>query len=242
MRLPRHDTSLSLSGEEPHEALAADMALLEHVRDQPLLRWYVVNRPAVVLGLALHHRREQVVDAERCRRAGVEVLERAAGGGAVLLDDGMLCAAVCVPNAEADLTESYRWLGQHFAARLGLRRVEVAEARADVVSLRGSPLLSTCYGALSPHELVNAAGAKVVGFAQVRRRHAALFQVGILLRDQSGLADFLQVEDREALRRELHRKSAGLEWQASLPQLVDRIDLQELLQTTREPRVPGEPG
>ncbi len=32
-------------------------------------------------------------------------------------------------------------------------------------------------------------GAKVVGLAQVRRQHAALFQVGILLRDQSPLAD-----------------------------------------------------
>jgi lipoate-protein ligase A len=187
------------------------------------VRWYTVASPAVVLGLALHHRREQVVDLQRCAQAGVEVLERAAGGGAVLLDDGMLCCAICLPKADADLTESYRWLGDHFAARLGLRRVEVAEARTDVASLRGSPLLSTCYGALSPHEVVNASNAKVVGFAQVRRKHAALFQVGVLLRDQSALADFLRVDDREALRRELQHRSAGLQGQASLAELVQRL-------------------
>jgi lipoate-protein ligase A len=182
-----------------------------------------VASPAVVLGLALHHRREQVVDLERCAQTGVEVLERSAGGGAVLLDDGMLCCAICLPHADADLTESYRWLGDHFAARLGLRRVEVEEARADVARLRGSAVLNTCYGALSPHEVVNASNAKVVGFAQVRRKHAALFQVGVLLRDQSGLADVLKTDARELLRQELKKRSAGLEWQASLAELVQRL-------------------
>jgi lipoate-protein ligase A len=181
----------------------------------------------------------------RCRERGVEVLDRTAGGGAVLLDDGMLCCTVCLPNPSADLTESYRWLGEHFAQRLGLRRVDVEEARADVKSLTGSPLLSTCYGALSPHEVVNSDGAKVVGFAQVRRRHAALFQIGILLRDQSGLADVLRAPDetaREQLRTQLRSRSAGLQWQADLPQLVERLALDQALQAFRQPRMPGQPG
>jgi hypothetical protein len=48
----------------------------------------------------------------------------------------------------------------------------------------------------------------------VRRRHAALFQVGILLRDQSGLADLMRAPDegsREMLRQALRRRSFGLE-------------------------------
>ena len=73
-------------------------------------------------------------------------------------------------------------------------------------------LLGTCYGALSPHEVV-VGSAKMVGLAQIRRRHAALFQFGVLLEDQSRLADFLIAPDartREVLRNELRRRSIGL--------------------------------
>src|SRR3979409_512208 len=108
----------------------------------------------------------------------------------------MLCGAVCVPRPSVadDVTESYRWLGDLLVS--GLRSLGVAdgrvtavdEARKDVALLnaRDDPvariLLTTCYGALSPHE-VAVGNAKLVGLAQVRRRHAALFQFGILRRD-----------------------------------------------------------
>jgi lipoate-protein ligase A len=225
MRLPRHDTPLTLSAEHPREALARDEALLETVEPggEPRMRWYTVTEPAVVLGLALHHRAAEVIDARRCAQAHVEVLHRTAGGGAVLLDKGMVCCAVCLPlpdpRVPPDLTESYYWLGEHFAQRLALRRVLVDDARADIAHLRQRTdplarlLLNTCYGGLSPHEVVNPQGAKIVGLAQVRRRHAALFQVGILLRDQSALADLLRVPDevtRAALKDELRRRSAGI--------------------------------
>jgi lipoate-protein ligase A len=66
---------------------------------------------------------------------------------------------------------------------------------------------------LSPHEVVVGPGRKLVGLAQVRRRHAALFQFGILLRDQSPLAEYLRVPDasrREEVRAELRRRTVGL--------------------------------
>jgi lipoate-protein ligase A len=219
MRLPRQDTPLTLSAEPPRDALARDEALLDAAG--PATRWYTVTRPAVVVGLALHRRIAEVVDTDCCAERGIDVFARLAGGGAVLLDPGgMICCTVCVPLPDprvgADLTESYRWLGEHFAARLGLRHVEVAEARADIATLRAQNntlVLNACYGALSPHEVVNADGAKIVGLAQVRRKHAALFQVGILLRDQSPLADLLRMPDeatRENVRAELRRRSAGI--------------------------------
>jgi lipoate-protein ligase A len=231
MRLPRHDTPLSLPAEPPREALARDEALLDEV--QPggphLERWYVAAAPAVVVGLGLTHRVAEVVDLSRCEAAGVEVLQRRAGGGAVLLgQDMMVCGAVCLPMPHPllgdDLTASYRWLGEHFSERLaalgvvGARRVEVDEARADVAALKSQDdpvarlLLTVCYGALSPHEVVVGA-AKLVGLAQVRRRHAALFQFGILLQDQSPLADYLVVPDestRENLRASLRGRTVGL--------------------------------
>jgi lipoate---protein ligase len=232
MRQPRHDTPLSLPAEPPREALARDEALLDQVQPGgPLLeRWYVAATPAVVLGLGLRHRVAEVVDLARCATAGVEVLERRAGGGAVLVDRGnMVCGALCTPlpagTVAPDLTESYRWIGDALVRGLrdlGLttaRRVDVTEARADVGVLKSRAdglsrlLLSTCYGALSPHE-VAVGTAKLVGLAQIRRRHAALFQVGILLEDQSPLADLLVVPDeptREEFRAALRQRTVGLD-------------------------------
>jgi lipoate-protein ligase A len=134
----------------------------------------------------------------------------------------MLCGAICVPTGRlsSDLTESYRWVGDRLLDLVEGRRVEVDEARGDVAALRARSdpvsklLLSACYGALSPHEIVDRESRKLVGLAQIRRRHAALFQIGILLRDQSRLADYLVVPDeatREQLRAELQRRSVGLE-------------------------------
>lgn len=231
MRLPRQDTSLRLSAEPPRQAIRRDEALLDAPEGSPLERWWIASAPAVVVGIGLRHRLASVVDLERCRAAGIEIVERRAGGGVVLLDERMLCGAVRVPTGSipADVTESYRWLGEHLRRRLeafgipALRRVEVAEARADVAALRRSReagdllapwLLAACYGALSPHELVIGRPArKVIGLAQVRRRDASLFQVGVLLRDQAPLADVLRADDaiRESLRGALSGRTIGLE-------------------------------
>ena len=54
---------------------------------------------------------------------------------------------------------------------------------------------------------------KLVGLAQVRRRRAALFMLGVLLEDQSRLADYLLVSDepsREAVRTALRERTVGL--------------------------------
>jgi lipoate-protein ligase A len=207
------------------DAIAADEALLD-LPDASGFRFWQAEAPAVVVGLGLHHRLASVVDLERCRAGDIDVVERRAGGGAVLLDARVLCGAIALPigAVSADVTESYRWLGQRLVAALSslgvtARRAEVAEARADVARLRasGDLLLNVCYAALSPHEVVvdSVDGLrKVVGLAQVRRRHAALFQFGILLRDQAHLANFLRVHDerdRATLKAQLERRTIGLE-------------------------------
>jgi lipoate---protein ligase len=238
MRLPRHDTPLSLSVEAPVDALRADEALLEAIAPGggPLVRWYTVDRAALVLGMGQRAAVTSLVDTTR-----IEVLERRAGGGLVLLDEHMLCCAVCVAlpdeRTPADLTESYRWLGDHFAGalqQLGVpaRRVEVAEARASVAALKARTdpvahlLRGICYAALSPHEVV-VDGHKIVGFAQIRRKHAALFQIGVLLRDQSPLSGFVRSDaaTRAALRTELTQRTIGLQQIIS-----DPIDLSRLIE------------
>lgn len=226
---------MSLPAEHPSAALVRDEALLDQAvrgddRTGPVLaRWWLPASAAVVVGLGLWRRVADIVDLQRCRSAGIPVLPRRAGGGALLLDEHMLCGAICVrlphANVSDDLTESYRWLGDCLVERLrtagvtDARRVEVGVARSDVAALRdradsvAQALLASCYGALSPHEIV-VGGAKIVGLAQIRRRHAALFQIGILLRGQAPLADYLKLPDdaaREAVERELAQRTIGVE-------------------------------
>ena len=76
-----------------------------------------------------------------------------------------------------------------------------------------------CTNAPGATALVAAGAAKLAGIAQIRRRHAALFQLGILRRDQSPLADYLQVTDeatREELRSALRQRTVGIESFAEL--------------------------
>src|SRR5260370_3688175 len=124
MSLPAEDPRDALLRDEGLlDALAARLALSHEVQDvsslgmsaplvadsPPLVRWWTASSPAVVVGLGLHHRLGSIVDEERCREAGIAVLARRAGGGALLLDKNMLCGAVCVPRANVpyDVTESY---------------------------------------------------------------------------------------------------------------------------------------
>ena len=192
----------------PADGLAGDEALLATISTKALVRWWLPSTPAVVVGVRVSP------------TVGVNVLKRQAGGGAVLVDEFMLCGAICLPIADVapDVTESYRWLGDLLAPMVGGTRVEVARARADVAGLRARTddvarlVLACCYGALSPHEVVDSGGRKIVGFAQVRRRHAALFQIGMLFRDQSRLADLLDIDSErcEALRGELRQRSGAI--------------------------------
>lgn len=224
---------MRLPAEAPRAGLAADERLLAEVTGTPAdageaastaprVRWWTAISPALVVGPGLRQRVYDVVDRDRCRTAGVEILHRRAGGGALLLDDQMVCGTVCLPLPHPlvgnDITDSYRWLGELLAEVVGGRRVEVDEARADVTALRARSdptaklLLASCYGSLSPHEVAIGA-AKVVGLAQVRTRLTALFQFGVLLRDQTPLADLLKVatdQTRQALRAELATRTAGV--------------------------------
>ena len=66
-----------------------------------LARWFSVDAPALVLGSA---QRDDVVDADACAAAGVEVVRRRSGGGAVLLLPGEVTwLDVVVPAGSTDV-------------------------------------------------------------------------------------------------------------------------------------------
>ena len=144
----------------------------------PAVRVWSYDAPAVVLG------RAQRPDAEmldRARRAGVEVVERPTGGGAVLAGAWLVGVSVVLPPDHRLVTPSipasYGWLGRAHAAWLrdaGVTAVPVERPR-DAGELRWA-----CFAGQSHGELL-VAGRKIVGLAQARRRAAVLFSAGTLV-------------------------------------------------------------
>jgi lipoate-protein ligase A len=212
-RLP---TSVGLASAQ----LATGSALLAGLEQTglPALRWQRIEPPALLLGSA---QRTSEIDLAACAAAGVSVHRRGSGGGIVLSDATLLLLDLALPEGHPllirDVTESYRWLGEVWAAALRTLALDawpvpVALARADTQALE--PLLKrVCFGGRSPYEVL-VGERKLVGLAQIRRRGGALFQAGIYLRwAPSATAALLSATatERAALAERLGERVVGLD-------------------------------
>jgi lipoate-protein ligase A len=148
---------------------------------KPAWRLWHYREPAIVLGCSQRQLLATVSD-----EGDIEVLLRGSGGGAVLTGPWMLGLSVVLPPGHAllgtGLVASYRWLGELIADTLRDAHIPALALPPDVVPLavedRG--LRWACFGGLSPWEVV-AAGRKIAGLSQVRRRHGVLLAAGVLL-------------------------------------------------------------
>jgi lipoate-protein ligase A len=199
--------------------LAAAPALLAGLEQSgaPALRWYRITPPAVLLGSA---QRLEEIDLGACAARGVRAHRRRSGGGAVLSDEALLLLDLALPRDHPlyrdDVTESYRWIGEVWAAALrdlGLDAspISIGAARADTAAI--DPLLRrVCFGGRSPYETL-VGQRKVVGLAQIRRRAGALYQAGVYLRwSPKHSADLIAAtpQQRDELARQLAERVAGL--------------------------------
>ncbi len=217
---------------DPAYDLAAGVALLDGLAAsaRPAVRWYAATTPALVIGAG---QRLSEIDQPAIRAAGIRVHRRASGGTAVLFVPGFLMQDIALPVGHPlhtpDVTASYAWLGAVWAealAKLGISAtpVSIAAARADTAAL--DPLVRrACFGGQSPFEVL-AAGRKLVGFAQVRRRHGALLQVGVYTTwPGRELADLLALtaDERTALTARLAQRVVGLDELLPTPPTVAAI-------------------
>ena len=153
-----------------------------------------VDRAALVLGSS---QRDDVVDVEAARRAGVEVVRRRSGGGAVLLIPGdVVWLDVIVPAGdplwEPDVGRSMWWLGDMWGALLG-GATEVH--RGPLLANAWSTLV--CFAGLGAGE-VSRAGRKLVGISQRRTRSAARFQCAVHRHfDPVAVASLFAIADHE---------------------------------------------
>ena len=160
----------------------------------PSARIVEVTGRAVVLGST---QPPDAVDAEAAAAAGLDVVRRRSGGGAVLVGPGELVwLDTYVPSGDRlwanDVGKAAHWLGRLWAGALAAVGVEASWHEGGLLPAPWSRLV--CFAGVGPGE-VRVGTAKVVGVSQRRTRHGALFSSAALLRwDPGELLAVLAVE------------------------------------------------
>ena len=182
---------------------AADFHAREVLVPAPSEIWqHDITSPALVLGSTQD---QSVVDLDACDRAGVEVVRRRSGGGAVLLVPGEVTwidviVPAGAPGWSDDIHGPMVWLGRHLAnavVAMGTSSDDVAVHEGPLRSTPWSPLL--CFDGVGAGEVL-VGDRKLVGISQRRTRHAARLQCcWYSTYDPSRLIDLLAAQRRPPL-------------------------------------------
>ena len=203
------------SAEDLHRRSAELVSSPRAVRSVRLLE---VASPALVLGSAQPFSH---VDPSAARAAGIEVVRRRSGGGAVYVSQSaVVWVDVVVPRGDPlwhpDVGMAAWWLGEAWAralsqAGVGGSRVWESAMRRTAWSDR------VCFAGTGPGEVL-LGECKVVGISQRRTRSAALFQTALVVDwDPGRLLDVLALDaaQRRAALDELARAAIGVGAQAA---------------------------
>ncbi|MHB8219593.1 MAG: lipoyl protein ligase domain-containing protein [Acidimicrobiales bacterium] len=165
-----------------------------------------------------------IVDPVRAASAGISVVRRRTGGGAVLLLPGdHLWVDAWLPRDDPlwrrDVSTAAHWVGRWWSEVLRAHDVpDVAVHAGPIRRTRWSDRV--CFAGMGPGE-VTASGQKVVGIAQWRSREGALFHVCAYRHwDPVPLVDVLSIPpgERDEMRSDLRSAAVGLdELMSALP-------------------------
>lgn len=174
------------------------------------LWWFEVDRPTLVLGST---QPSDLVEADRAAAAGVAVVRRRSGGGAVWLAPGEVTwVDVVVPAGDPlwcdDVSRSALWLGEAWVAALGSLGIGgLAVHRSELVRTPWSSLV--CFAGMAPGE-VHLDGAKVVGISQRRTRAGARFQCAVVHRwDPQPVLELIEPDPRRRAEAAVELWGAG---------------------------------
>jgi lipoate---protein ligase len=189
------------------------------------LYWSIADPEGLVLGFS---QKEEVLNQEAVAQQQIPIYHRRAGGTAVLVGPHLLSLDVVLPAGHplilADIVKSYEWFGQAWVETLEQLGIEARvvlpqEARVQRMFLkqpgtqvREGLLRRSCYGSISPYEVV-VGQRKVVGLDMIRRRVGSVLQAGVLLQWETGmLAKLLgrTLEEQTLLEEGLLERAVGL--------------------------------
>nr|WP_162251559.1 hypothetical protein [Nocardioides sp. Root682] len=133
------------------------------------------DHSALVLGSAQDH---TVADADATAAAGLDVVRRRSGGGAVFVDPARsVWLDVVVPRTDPrwsdDVRKATYWLGEAWQRALSTLGLETELYRGGLEQTPWGRLV--CFAALGPGEVL-VGGRKLVGISQRRTRAGARFQ------------------------------------------------------------------
>jgi lipoate-protein ligase A len=136
----------------------------------------VVDRPAIVLG---SRQTPELLDLPACERAGLEIVRRRSGGGAVLLRPGaMVWIDLVLPHGAApdDIRGSMIWAGRCWTDAL----VELGAATRDLRLHDGGMVCApwsnlVCFAGVGPGEVL-VGDRKLLGLSQRRSRNGVRIQ------------------------------------------------------------------
>lgn len=179
------------------------------------------TEPALVLGSS---QPASHVDRVACDAAGVEVVRRRSGGGAVLLEpSAVLWVDVLIPSDDLlwhpDVGVAFHWLGITWAEALDDVGIRAAVHHGPLVRTRWSS--HVCFAGLGPGEVTDPSGRKLVGMAQRRTRAGARFQCAVAAKwAPDALVPLLAVEpaERALMAADLADAAAGVGDLAALQQ------------------------
>ena len=157
-------------------------SLLDAGIDEPKLLAWRYSQPAIVLGRS---QRATPGLLRHASEAGVEVVARTGGGGAVLAGPWMASLSLLLPVthdwARASLPASYRAVGE--ACRRALLDLSVVTSLAGGRRAIAPPadLGWACFAEVSHGELLVNGERKILGLCQTRRRDVVVVSIGVLL-------------------------------------------------------------
>lgn len=178
--------------------MAIDEALLLEVVDRPVLRFYGWQPHCLSLG---YGQRSAIVDRERLRARGCDLVRRASGGGAILHTQELTWCLVLPPQhplATLPHDAGYRRIAAVLMDALSSLGIPVSlQQRGDAVR----PDNQACFATPARHELL-VDGRKLLGSARVRRRHGLLQHGSLpLAGDLAAICDLLRYPDEQSRAR-----------------------------------------
>jgi lipoate-protein ligase A len=137
-----------------------------------------VAGPALVLGST--QRDPSIVDADECKRRGIDIVRRRSGGGAVLLMPAKVTwfdviIPTGAPGWAQDVHAPMVWLGERFAAACHAASVTETLTVNDNSMVRTEWSNVVCFDGIGPGEVL-LEGRKLLGISQRRTRDALRLQ------------------------------------------------------------------